>query len=180
MGTRSILIGLVALGMTTAAACSEDNTGAGGFGNQGGGGESASGGLEIQNLNVTIDQANQKVKLTFVVDNNSHKTVADCASASITTSTGDEAVVDTDYNGDCSGFGLTDDMDPAADFCGLQSLCDFGLGPDTTTGVITLQGDANPGVPQPWAESGTEYTLKIQLIMDDASILNVSGKATVL
>lgn len=168
-------------------ACSSVGTGgsggpeAGGGGTGGAGGAPLSGDIVIKNLNVTVDKIDGQVNLTFVLENGTGKDIADCNNGSLAASSGDGALVDPSQYGECGGF---EPMEPdtVAAFCAdsaFDSLCNYGLYSGESSSLVAIQGASDAATNHPWEAAGTEYTVTLEFVMDDAEILQTTATATI-
>ena len=170
-----------------AVACSSVGTGGTGGPDVGGGSTGGEGGapltgdLVIQNLNVTVDKIDGQVNLTFVLANGTASELDKCNNGSVTTSTGEEALVDPDQYGECGGF---EPMEPdtVAAFCAdsaYSSICDYGLAPGGQSQLLTVRGDSDATTSHPWEAVGTEYTLALEFLTTEGEVVQVTATATV-
>lgn len=160
-----------------AASCTEG-------GGSGGGGDPA-GSVSIKNLTVTVDKASQEIRLTMAIENGTGQAIASCASGTVEASTGESAPIAV-QGGSCDGFipeGIGGGAPTMPGFCAqddLYSVCQSGgLAANSSTGVATLSGQSYDATLQAWEQPGTEYTVTIQFLLEDATPVEATATATI-
>lgn len=173
---------LFAAGALVASCTEGGGTGSGG-GNVGANG--TGGGLNLKNLVVTVDKTAGEIRLTMLIENGLSQGVAGCTSGTVSTSDGQSVPIAV-QGGTCGGFvpaGGVGGGTPAMEgFCpqdGFYSVCDYGLLAGESSSVATLAGASYGADLQSWEQPGTEYTVNVRFLLDDASPVDVTATAAV-